>query len=216
MEDVLDVYQRPLDPGIPVVCLDETGKDLQAPAREPDRLPPQPGKRQAGQVRQDYEYTRAGSANLVLFCAPLLGWRRVTLTPDRTARSFAQQLRRLVEEDFPGAERIVLVSDNLNIHGPWALYEVFPPAQARRLASKLEWHYTPEHGSWLNMAEIELSALERQCLHRRFADAAQLQRECEAWTRERNQRAVKINWQFTAPDARIRLRHLYPALEDSI
>lgn len=213
MEDVLAVYQRSPDPRYPLVCLDEKGKELRAPSGGREPLPPRPQPGQ-GQLRQDYEYQRAGSRNLFLLSAPLLGWRRIAVTADRTAHSFAVQLRQLVDEDFPQAEQIRLVTDNLNTHGPWALYETFPPAEARRIAQKLEWHYTPEHGSWLNMAEIELSALERQCLGHRFADEATLRTECEAWVKERNERAVKIHWQFTAEDARIRLRRLYPVFED--
>lgn len=214
MEDVLAVYQRPYDPRYPLICLDEKGKELQSnrPGREP--LPAQPGKPGAGSVRQDYEYQRAGSANLLLMCAPLQGWRKVVVTANRDGRSFAKEIQQLVDVDFPEAEKIVLVTDNLNIHGPWSLYEVFAPAEAQRIASKLEWHYTPEHGSWLNIAELELSALARQCLNRRIADGAHLRAECNAWTQERNQRTVKIHWQFTAADARIRLRRLYPVIED--
>ncbi len=213
MEDVLAVYQRPVDPRRPLVCLDEKGKELRAPVPGREPLLPQPQAGQ-GQVRQDYEYQRAGSANLFLLTAPLQGWRRVAVTADRTTLSFAEQLRQLVEADFPAAEQIVLVTDNLNTHGPWALYQAFPAEQAFRIAQKLEWHYTPEHGSWLNMAELELSVLERQCIRRRFPDEKTLRCECEAWTRERNARAVSIHWQFTAEDARIRLRRLYPVFED--
>jgi len=213
MEDVLAVYQRPYDPRYPVVCYDEKGKELHAPFPGRDPLPPQPNTPQAGQVRQDYEYQRAGSANLFLFCEPLRGWRRVAVTPQRTAQSFARQLQQLVDEDYPQAEKIVLVGDNLNIHGKWSLYDEFDPAEAWRIIQKLEWHATPEHGSWLNMAEIELSAMGRQCLDQRFADADALSQESTAWTQERNDRAVKILWQFTAADARIRLRRLYPIID---
>lgn len=211
MEDVLDVYQRPYDPCYPLVCLDEKGKELRADKRE--ALPARAGSAITGSVRQDYEYQRQGSANLLLMCEPLRGWRQVVVTEDRTARSFARQLQHLVDEIYPQAAKVVLVSDNLNIHGIWSLYEVFSPAEARRIINRLEWHYTPEHGSWLNIAELELSVLARQCLNRRFADKASLQAECEAWSRQRNQREVKINWQFTTADARIRLRRLYPILE---
>ena len=150
----------------------------------------------------------------MLACEPLRGWRKVVVSQDRNGRSFATHLQQLVDVDFPEAEKIVLVTDNLNIHGIWSLCEAFPPEEARRIASKLEWHYTPEHGSWLNMAEIELSALERQCLGRRFADVATLRSECDAWVKQRNLRSVTINWQFTAADARVRLRRLYPVIED--
>lgn len=211
MEDVLAVYQRPYDPLRPVVCLDEKGKELQShtPAREP--MPPKPGK-QGGQALQDYEYKREGSANIFLACEPLRGWRNAEVSADRTARSFAHQLKKLVDEQYPDVERVVLVTDNLNIHGVWSLYEVFEPREARRIADKLEWHYTPEHGSWLNMAELELSALGRQCLNRRIPDAQTLATECGAWAKERNNSTVTINWHFTAPDARIKLRRLYPSI----
>lgn len=210
MEDVLAVYERPYDPLHPVVCLDEKGKELVAHAHTPGREPllPLPGL----EARQDYEYKRGGSANIFLACEPLKGWRRVAVTQDRTARSFAHQLKQLVDEDFPYAHRVVLVTDNLNIHGVWSLYEMFPPQEAKRIADKLEWHYTPEHGSWLNMAELELSVLARQCLDRRIPDVATLAQECDAWTKERNVDQVTINWQFTNSDARIKLRRLYPIL----
>jgi hypothetical protein len=206
MEDVLDVYQRPLDPARPLVCLDESGKALQATPRGQLALAPgQP-------LRQDYEYTRQGSCNLFLALAPLLGWRTVRVTAHRTAYDLAEQLRQLVEEDFPAAERIVLVTDNLNTHTPACLYERFPAAQARRIAAKLEWHYTPEHGSWLNVAECELSVLIRQCLDQRFADQASLERATAAWQAERNATQRTVHWQFTTADARIKLRRLYPVL----
>ena len=206
MEDVLDVYARPLDPAQPLVCLDESGKALQATPR--GALPLAPGQ----PVRQDYEYRRQGSCNLFLVLAPLLGWRKVRVTAQRTAYDLAEQLRQLVEEDFPAAERIILVTDNLNTHTPACLYERFPAAQARRIAAKLEWHYTPEHGSWLNVAECELSVLTRQCLHQRFADQATLEQATTAWAAERNAMQRTVNWHFTTADARIKLRRLYPAL----
>lgn len=206
MEDVLDVYARPLNPAQPLVCLDESGKALQATPR--GVLPLAPGQ----PVRQDYEYRRQGSCNLFLVLAPLLGWRKVRVTAQRTAYDLAEQLRQLVEEDFPAAERIILVTDNLNTHTPACLYERFPAAQARRIAAKLEWHYTPEHGSWLNVAECELSVLTRQCLHQRFADQASLEQATTAWAAERNAMQRTVNWHFTTADARIKLRRLYPAL----
>ena len=212
MEDVLAVYQRPYDPRYPLVCLDEKGKELQAQTHP--ILPMQAHQPHANRPRQDYTYQRHGSAYLLLISEPLRGWRRVAVGEDRSHLSFAQELKQLVDEDYPNAERIVLVTDNLNIHGPWSLYDTFPAAEARRIANKLEWHYTPEHGSWLNMAEIELSALERQCLGRRFGDIAELRSEVEVWMKDRNQRSVKIRWQFTAADARIRLRRLYPNITD--
>jgi transposase len=207
MEDVLSVYERPYNPLRPVVCLDEKGKELQShnPEREP--VPVKPGR----EALQDYEYKREGSANIFLMCEPLRGWRRTEVTTDRTGVRFAYQLKKLVDEDFPDVERVVLVTDNLNIHGAWSLYEVFEPAEAKRIADKLEWHYTPEHGSWLNMAELELSALGRQCLNRRIPDVQTLATECNAWCTERNNVQVTIKWHFTNKDARIKLRRLYPA-----
>lgn len=215
MEDVLNVYQQAYDPLCPLVCLDEQGKELQAhkPGRDP--LPPQPNQSApVGCVRQDYEYERRGSANLVMICAPLLGWRQVVVNQERDHRPFAYLLKGLVDEFFPQAVKIRLVTDNLNIHHPASLYKVFPPEEARRILNKLEWHYTPEHGSWLNMAELELSVLTRQCLNQRFGDLETLRTEVQAWCQERNQREVRIDWQFTAADARIRLRRLYPVIED--
>lgn len=209
MEDVLSVYQRPYDPDYPMLCLDEKGKELQSQRAE--LVLPKPGQ---GGSRQDYEYRREGSANLLLVCEPLTGWRRIAVSQDRTAPSFARQLRQLVEQDFPMAHKIVLVTDNLNIHGIWPLYEEYPAAQAKQIADKLEWHYTPEHGSWLNMAELELSTLQRQCLNRRFADLITLEKECQAWTLARNLEQVKIKWQFSNADARIRLHRLYPVISD--
>jgi hypothetical protein len=211
MEDVLCVYGRPYDPLRPVVCLDEKGKELQAHLPEREPLPAKPGI-QGGQGLQDYEYRRQGCANIFLACEPLRGWRRTSVTTERTALTFAAQLKQLVDQDFPDAEKVVLVTDNLNIHGVWSLYEAFAPQEAKRIADKLEWHYTPEHGSWLNMAELELSALSRQCLNRRIPDIETLATECAAWEKERNDACVTINWHFTASDARIKLRRLYPII----
>jgi hypothetical protein len=216
MEDVLEVYQRPYDPRYPLVCLDEKGKELQADVPGRERLPAQAGEPGASCERQDYEYRRAGSANLLLFSEPLRGWRKVVVSQQRDAIHFAHQLRRLVDEDYPDAEKLVLVSDNLNIHGVWSLYDAFPPAEALRIAQKLEWHYTPEHGSWLNMAEIELSALARQCLNQRFSCVQALSSEVAAWEQARNQIQVTIHWQFTTADARIKLRRLYPIIKEVI
>jgi hypothetical protein len=208
MEDVLCVYERAYDPLSPVVCLDEKGKELHSHISEREPLPCKAGQ----EALQDYEYKRQGSANIFLACEPLRGWRRTAVTQERTALSFAHQLKKLVDEDYPVAEKVVLVTDNLNIHGVWSLYEAFPPQEARRIADKLEWHYTPEHGSWLNMAELELSALARQCLNRRIPDAHTLEQECHAWCLERNTAQVTINWHFTTSHARIKLRRLYPEL----
>ena len=210
MEDVLEVYQRPYDAKRPVICLDEKSKELHATLRA--ELPTKPGCAK----RQDYEYARQGVCNLFLTVEPLRGQRRVRVTDRRTALDFAEQLRRLVDEDYPEAEMIVLVTDNLNTHTPACLYERFAPAEARRIASKLEWHYTPEHGSWLNMAECELSVLSRQCLDRRIADAQTLAAEVAAWVAERNALQVTVDWHFTAADARIKLKRLYPILKEQI
>ena len=211
MEDVLAVYQRPYDKDYPMLCLDEKGKELHSQRVGRNVELPQPGQ---GVIRQDYEYKREGSANILLVCEPLRGWRRVEVSQDRTAHHLARQLRKLVDEDFPQAHKIILVTDNLNIHGIWSLYDEFTPVEARRIAAKIEWHYTPEHGSWLNMAELELSVLQRQCLNRRFADLHTLEAECQAWVAARNHDRVKIKWQFSNADARIRLHRLYPEIKD--
>ena len=207
MEDVLDVYRRPPDPARPLVCFDETSKQLTTEVRTP--LPPGPGH----PARFDTEYARNGTANLFLLCAPLLGWRHVAATERRTRLDFAHAIRDLIDVRFPAAERIVLVLDNLNTHDPASLYAAFPPAEAKRLWDKLEIHHTPKHGSWLNIAEIELSALGRQCLDRRIPDRAALAEEVAAWVTERNDAATTVRWQFTTEDARIKLHRLYPVLE---
>lgn len=204
MEDVLDVYARPYDPARPVVCVDEGGKELRSTPR--GTLPCEP--KQA--LREDYEYARHGKVNLFVAVEPLSGWRNVRVTERHTNLDFAQELRHLVDEVYPQVEQIVLVTDNLNIHNPACLYKAFPPDQARRIASKIEWHYTPEHGSWLNIAEIELSVLHRQCLNRRLEDAATVMRETDAWQKERNAAQKNVNWQFTTEEARVKLRRLYP------
>lgn len=208
MEDVLDVYTRPYDPRFPQVCMDEVSKQLLRDTREP--LPVRPGRVQ----RMDYEYEREGVVNLFLFCEPLAGRRWVDVTDRRTKVDWARQVQELVDMRYPMAERIVLVMDNLNTHSPASLYEAFPPAEARRLADKLEIHYTPKHGSWLNIAEIELSVLSRQCLDRRVPDFATLQAEVEAWQQRRDARAGTVNWRFTTADARIKLKHLYPSHDE--
>ncbi len=212
MEDVLDVYARAYDPLRPVVCLDEKAKELQGhrPGKEP--LAAKPGEKGKEIDRQDYSYKRGGLSNLFIVCEPLRGWRRVGITHDRTAKAVAEQLKRLVDQDYPDAERVVLITDNINTHGVWSLYDAFEPAEAKRIANKLEWHYTPEHGSWLNMAEIEISALERQCLKRRIPDEQTLSKEVAEWEGQRNQAGTTINWQFTTDDARVKLRKLYPDL----
>jgi hypothetical protein len=204
MEDVLAVSARPVDPARPLVCFDEAGKDLKAHTRPPQ--PAAPGR--AG--RDDSHYARAGSRNLFLACAPHLGWRQIRVTEHRTAIDFASAVRDLVEQQFPQAERIVLVTDNLNTHTPAAFYQAFPPAEAWRILERIEWHYTPTHGSWLNMAELELSVLARQCLERRIPDQATLETEVAAWVEQRNAEAVTVSWHLTKEDARQRLHWLYP------
>ncbi len=207
MEDVLDVYARPYDSTRPVVCLDEASKTLHGDTRPGQPVAP-------GHVaRQDYEYERAGTANLFVWVEPLAGRRGVRVTTRRTTPDFAEVIRQLVDEVYAQAVQIVLITDNLNTHGPWALYETFAPAEAHRLLQKLEWHYTPEHGSWLNMAEIEIGAVRRQCLARRMADPARLETEVAAWVTDRNAAGGTIDWQFTTADARIKLKRLYPVLK---
>lgn len=206
MEDVLDVYKRPRDPARPLVCLDETSKQLVAETRTP--LPMRPGE----PARFDYEYARNGVANAFMLFAPLEGWRQVRITDRRTAIDYAHVLKQLSDEYFASAARIVLVQDNLNTHTPASLYEAFEPAEARRLAERFEWHYTPKHGSWLNLAESELGVLAGQCLARRIAERATLEREVAAWVARRNQHNVKANWHFTCIDARVKLKSLYPSI----
>ena len=207
MEDVLEVYARPYDPLYPVVCVDEGAKELRSTPR--GTLPMEAGQ----PARLDYEYERHGKANLFMAVEPLSGWRSVRVTQRHTSIDFAEELRYLVDLVYPDARQVVLVTDNLNIHSPACLYEAFPPAEARRIAERIEWHYTPEHGSWLNIAEIELSVLHRQCLNRRIEDVEQLTFEIAAWETERNGQRVTIRWQFTTADARIKLRRLYPQLK---
>jgi hypothetical protein len=205
MEDVLDLYAEPPDPARPVVCFDETSKQLIAETRIP--LPMEPGTPE----RVDYEYERRGTANLFLVTEPRTGWRHVDVTDRRTKHDFALQMRDLVDRHFPHAERIRVVLDNLNTHTRSALYEAFPPAEARRVLRKLELHYTPVHGSWLNMAEIEFSLLARQCLNRRIGDRDTLVTEIAAWENARNEQRASIRWQFTVDDARHKLHRLYPS-----
>lgn len=210
MEDVIDVYQRPYDPLRPVVCLDECSKELRSTPRGSISAA------SGGCELEDYEYERHGTRNLFLWVEPLAGKRRVAATARRTSVDFAEVLRQLVDEDYANCERIVLVTDNLNTHTPAALYERFEPEDARRIANKIEWHYTPEHGSWLNVAEIELSVLSRQCLSRRVADADTLEKRVAIWERERNSAQVTVDWQFTTADARIKLKRLYPEIRQEL
>ena len=206
MEDILEVYQRPYDRQRPLVCLDESSKQLIAETRVPIAAKPgQPG-------RHDYEYRRNGTANLFMMFAPLEGWRHVKVTDRHTAVDYAQVLKELSDTHFPGSAKIVLVQDNLNTHKPASLYEAFPPAEARRLVERFEWHYTPKHGSWLDMAESELSVLSSQCLDRRIPDQRVLKDEVTAWEADRNSKHARADWQFTTADARVKLRRLYPAL----
>ena len=207
MEEVLEVYHRQFQEHEVLVCLDETSKQLVQETRQP--LPGGPGRAQA----YDYEYQRQGVSNLFMLFAPLEGWRRVEVTERRTKVDWAEVVRKLVDEDYPDKERIVLVMDNLNTHHPASLYEAFEPAEAQRIAKRLEIHYTPKHGSWLNMAESELAVLARQCLARRIPDQEMLGQETRAWQDQRNREAVRAYWRFTTQDARIKLRSLYPSLQ---
>ena len=206
MEDVLEVYHRPHNPEYPIVCLDETSKQLIAETRVP--IAAKPGR----PARYDYEYERNGTANLFMLFAPLEGWRHVEVTDRHTAVDYARLLKVLSDEHFPHAARIVLVQDNLNTHKPASLYEAFPAVEARRLVERFEWHYTPKHGSWLDMAESELSVLSTQCLNRRIPDKQTLVEEVAAWQIERNKKHAKADWQFTTADARVKLKRLYPSL----
>lgn len=207
MEDALDVYTLPHDPQMPLVCLDECSKQLVSETRTP--LPMVPGQ----PLRVDYEYERNGTANMFMLFAPLEGWRHVEVTDRRTAIDYANILKYLSDTLLPGARKIRLVQDNLNTHNKASLYEAFPPAEAKRLAERFEWHYTPKHGSWLNMAESELGVLASQCLDRRIPDKETLIREVAAWQTSRNKNQTKANWRFTTADARIKLKHLYPQFE---
>jgi len=207
MEDVLEVYKRPYDPQRPVVCLDETSKQLIGEVATPVPVAP-------GQVAHyDYEYVRNGVANLFMIFEPLAGQREVEVTDRRTKKDYGRCLRKIADEMYPQVEIIVLVQDNLNTHSPASLYETFEPMEARRLMNRFEVHYTPKHGSWLDMAEIELGILGRQCLSRRIDNVNDLRRETKAWATERNSADTKVNWQFTTVDARIKLRRLYPSIE---
>jgi hypothetical protein len=206
MEDVLEVYTRPDEPQYPLVCMDETNKQLLADVRDP--LPAQAGQPQ----RVDYEYKREGVADLFMFFEPLTGKRFVKVTDQRTRKDWAQAMKELADYLYPLAKKIVIVMDNLNTHSPASFYEMFEPQEARRLIERFEFHYTPKHGSWLNMAEIELGVLIRQCLSRRIPDKTTLEKEVGAWQTDRNAKVVKVDWRFTTADARIKLKHLYPVI----
>lgn len=203
---MLEVYQRPYEPRRPQVCLDEAAKQLLGQGREP--LPMQRGQPE----RFDNEYERHGTCALFMLFEPLVGQRQVVVRERRTAHDYAAALRFLCDELYPEAEQIVLVQDNLNTHGPHSLYEAFPAEEARRIASGFEWHATPKHGSWLNMAEIELSVLARQCLKERMESQSSVQQQVAAWQQQRNAAAVKVDWRFTTEDARIKLKRLYPCI----
>lgn len=208
MEDVLEIYQRPYDINSPVVCMDEQPIQLTKETRIP--LPVEAGKPE----RIDHEYQRNGTACIFMFNEPKAGTRRVCATPRRTMTDWAHQIKHLLDQQYPDAEKVILVCDNLNTHKPAALYKTFKPQEARRLLDRLEIHYTPKHGSWLNMAEIELAALTKQCLGRRIPDLPTLRKELAAWNTERDNNTTKINWQFTNEDARTRLHRLYPVISN--
>ena len=207
MEEVLDLYEEPYDPLLPVVCFDERPCQLLAEVREP--LPIGPGRPE----RRDHEYERRGMVHVSMAFEPLTGWRRTSVTERRRGREFAEEVRRLLEEDYPQAERVRLVLDNLSTHTVAAFYEAFPPEQARELARRVEFVHTPVHGSWLNMVEVEISVLVRQCLKRRLADIEALKKEVSAWAEERNRLGASVEWRFTTEDARNKVRKLYPAIE---
>jgi hypothetical protein len=205
MEDVLEVYTRPQDPRRPLVCLDEFCKQLIGEAHEV--VPAQPGQPE----RQDYEYVRHGMCSVFMVYSPLESWREVRVTGQRTVRDYADTIRWLCDEVYPHADKIVLVQDNLNTHTPASLYEAFDPAEALRLKERIEWHYTPKHGSWLNMAEIEIGVAQRQCLSRRLAEKTQVESELHLWSKTRNASRATTEWQFTTKDARVKLKRLYPS-----
>ena len=207
MEDVLGVYHRQYQENEVLVCLDETSKQQVRETRQP--WPARPGVAGA----YDYEYQRNGVSNLFMLFAPLEGWCRVEVTDRRTKADWARVVKELVDMDYADKDRVVLVMDNLNTHHPASLYEAFEPAEARRISQRLEIHYTPKHGSWLNMAEIEIGVLVQQCLDRRIPDQDVLRREVGAWQGQRNQDRVRVDWRFTTPDARIKLKSLYPSLQ---
>jgi transposase len=207
MEDVLDVYKRPYDPKCPLICMDEMPKQLLADLREPIAVGP------GYSARSDYEYQRNGVADLFMLFEPLQGKRHIQVEKQRRRIEWAEVMKYLADEVYPEADIIVVVMDNLNTHTPAAFYQTYEPEEARRLVQRFEFHFTPKHGSWLNMAEIELSALARQCLDRRLPDIETVLREVQAWQDQRNSEVVKVHWQFTTADARIKLRHLYPKIQ---
>lgn len=206
MEAVLEVYQTAYNPQIPVICIDESTKQLVKETLVP--IPAEVGHPE----RVDYEYERNGTANLFMICEPMVGWRRVEVTQQRTALDYAQLLKTLVDSDYAQVEKLIVIQDNLNTHSPASLYKAFDPSEAQRILSRLEFCHTPKHGSWLNMAEIELSILSRQCLDRRIADLDTLKSEVDAWQDNRNHEETWINWRFTKDDARVKLHRLYPSI----
>jgi hypothetical protein len=224
MEDVLEVYERPFDPECPLVCLDEGSKQILSDKREaiqmkptpipiPTPIPtPIPEPASASVTRYDNEYERQGTCSLFMLSQPLLGQREVLVRDRRTGADYAQVVRYLCDEVHPDAKKIVLVQDNLNTHGPWSLYQAFEPQEAQRLIARIEWHYTPKHGSWLNMAEIELGVLSRQCLQERMESRENLEEQVQAWQTRRNAAQVRIEWRFGVQDARCKLKRLYPVI----
>lgn len=204
MEDILEVYQCPYDPTVPLICMDEQPTQLIKETRNP--LPMKPGQEQ----RYDYEYERNGTAAIFMFSEPLNGWRKVNVREHRTKKDWAHEIKELLDKDYPESKKVALVCDNLNTHKIASLYEAFEPSEALRLTKRLEIHYTPKHGSWLNVAEIELSVLTNQCLDRRIPDFETLCKETKAWEQERNSKHKSVDWQFTTDDARIKLKRLYP------
>mgnify|MGYP001584473640 CR=1 FL=1 len=207
MEDVLELYKRPYNPAIPVICMDEQPTQLIKETRM--KIPVEPGKPE----RVDYEYERNGTAVNFMFTEPLAGWRKVNVRERKTSIDWAYEIKELLDDDYPEVEKVILVCDNLNTHTIASLYEAFEPEEARRLAERLEIHYTPKHGSWLNVAEIELSVFTKQCLDRRIPDMATLQQEAKAWYRKRNANQKGVDWQFTTEDARVKLKRLYPQIQ---
>lgn len=208
MEDILEVYKRPYNPSHPLVCMDETSKQHIKETRIP--IPAEPGQPE----KYDYEYERNGVSNIFMIYEPLGGQRHAIVTDRRTKTDWPECIKDIADIHFPFAEKITLIMDNLNTHKPSSLYEAFTPEEARRILNRLEIHYTPKHGSWLNMAEIEFSVLQRQCLDRRIPDQTYLKQTIADWELNRNRKAVKVNWQFTTEDARIKLRRLYPSIEN--
>ncbi len=208
MEAVLEVYQTAYNSKTPVICIDEATKQLVQETRVP--IPAEPGQVE----RNDYEYERNGTANLFMVCEPMVGWRRVSVTPQRTALDYAHLLKTLVDVDYAQVEKLIVIEDNLNTHSPASLYKAFEPQEAQRILSRLEFCHTPKHGSWLNMAEIELSILSRQCLDRRIGDLETLETEVAAWQDNRNHEETWIDWRFTTADARVKLHRLYPSINN--